>query len=364
MNLPLPLIKVKGRIAYMEVYHGIGQEKLEEILVKIKDVQVALIGDICLDVYWKADMTRSELSRETPHFPLPIVKETMSPGAGGNTAANIAALKPKSIKVFGVIGRDWRGDVLFHKLSDSGINTDSIVVSDKAVTNAYCKPIRKGISHIEYDDPRIDFNNYENLPYEDENKLIQLLEQSAEKIDILCVSDQFIFGCITPLVREKILSLAKAGIKVIVDSRDRISLYRGVTLKPNEVEGLKAVYKEAIPLKSTVEDYINAAKTLAKRNYSNVCMTLGSKGCIYTDSKKVIHIPSYEVTPPIDFCGAGDTFLSAFSCATAVGAAPWEAASFANMAADVTIRKMGITGTASPEEIRERHEQIFSKGFR
>ena len=32
-------------------------------------------GDGCLDVYWHADMTRSELSRETPHHNLPVVQE-------------------------------------------------------------------------------------------------------------------------------------------------------------------------------------------------------------------------------------------------------------------------------------------------
>lgn len=343
----------------MEVFHGIGWEKLEDILSKIKEVNIALIGDICLDVYWKADMTKSELSRETPHFPLPIVKEWMSPGGGGNAATNMAALLPKSIKVLGVIGRDWRGDALVRKLQEVGINTDSIVVSEKAVTNAYCKPLRKGISHVEYEDPRLDFNNYENLPKEDEVKLLELLEKCAGGIDILCVSDQLLYGCITPIIREKIMSLAKEGLKVIVDSRDRINLYTGVTLKPNEVEGTKSVYKDIRQVEMTLENYVKAAEVLAERNKSNVCMTLGPKGCVHTDSKTTVHIPSYEVSPPIDICGAGDTFLSAFSCAIASGARTYEAASFANMAADVTIKKVGITGTASPEEIKARHEQIL-----
>lgn len=344
----------------MEVFHGINREKLEDILSKIQEVKIALIGDICLDVYWKADMTKSELSRETPHFPLPVVKEWMSPGGGGNAAANIAVLLPKSIKVLGVIGRDWRGDALVRKLQEAGINTDSIVVSEKAVTNAYCKPLRKGISHVEYEDPRLDFNNYEDLPREDEEKLLELLGQCASGVDVLCVSDQLLYGCITPIIREKIISLAKEGLKVVVDSRERIDLYTGVTLKPNEIEGTRAVYKDAKPAKLSFEDFINTARILAQCNKSNVCMTLGSKGCVYTDSQTIIHIPSYDVPPPIDICGAGDTFLSAFSCAIATGAAPYEAASFANIAAGVTIKKVGITGTANPEEIRTRHEQIFS----
>jgi len=343
----------------MEVFNGISMERLNDILDKVKKIRIALIGDLCLDVYWKADMTRSELSRETPHFPLPVVEERMSPGAGGNAAANIAALMPGSVRILGVTGQDWRGEILIRRLRESGIDADGIVISDKAVTNAYCKPVRTGISHVEYEDPRIDFCNYENLHRQDEEKLINQLENCINKTDILCVSDQLVYGCITQAVREKIITYAKQGLKVVVDSRDRIGCYSDVVLKPNEVEGMRALNMERAPSKPSFDDYVDAAQALASRHKSIVCMTLGPKGCLYTDSVETIHIPSWEVTPPIDICGAGDTFLSAFSCAYAAGVEPWEAASFANMAADVTIRKLGITGTASPDEIRDRHRQIF-----
>ena len=296
----------------MEVFHGIGGDKLGEILHGIKNVRIALIGDICLDVYWEADMRKSELSRETPHFPLPVVRERMYPGGGGNAAANIAALRPKSFQLIGVIGKDWRGDVLSRKFKETGINTDTIVVSNKAVTNAYIKPIRKGISQVAYEDPRLDFCNYEDLLREDEEKLMEALEQCSRDADVLCVSDQLLHGCITPEIRERILGLAKEGLKVIVDSRDRIGMYKGVTLKPNEVEGTKAVYSHSAPEgtkaacnhvpsgEMTIEEYARAAKILAGRNQSKVYMTLGSKGCLYVDSQTVTYVPSYDVKPPID----------------------------------------------------------------
>ena|GEM_PF-4288646 len=34
----------------------------------------------------------AELSRETPHFAMPVVEERVSLGGGGNVAANMAAL--------------------------------------------------------------------------------------------------------------------------------------------------------------------------------------------------------------------------------------------------------------------------------
>ena len=67
-------------------------------LGKLGKGRIGVIGDFCLDVYWHADMTKSELSRETPHFPLPIVQERLSPGGAGNVVANLLALKPKKVE--------------------------------------------------------------------------------------------------------------------------------------------------------------------------------------------------------------------------------------------------------------------------
>ena len=336
----------------------ITKEKLDYIIDSISEIKIGIIGDICLDIYWKADMTKSELSRETPHFPLPVVEEYMSPGAGGNAAANIAALKPVVVKVISVIGNDWRGKELLKELANRNIDTNEIIISGDVITNTYCKPYKMGLSDLEYEDPRIDFANYRILPEKEENELLEKLWSAASTIDVLCVSDQFMYGCITPRVREEIIKLAKDGLKVIVDSRDRIQLFTDVVMKPNEIEGYKAVYKDKDPRDASLDELINAARILSRKNNSIVCMTLGSKGCICADKERIVHIPAYEVEPPIDICGAGDTFLSAFSCALTTGATSWDAASFASIASQVTIKKMKMTGTASSEEIKARYNQV------
>lgn len=342
-----------------EVFNGLSKERLEDILGRIKNVRTAIIGDICLDIYWKADMTKSELSRETPHFPLPVVEEWMSLGGGGNAAANIAALNPSKVYLFGIIGMDWRGDILQKEIESKNIVSEGIVKSSTRVTNAYCKPLRKGISNVEYEDPRIDFENYEPVSVEDEADLIELLDQTVQDIDVLCVSDQMKFGCITPLVRKKINHLAAQGLRIVVDSRDRITEYRYVTLKPNELEGLRAVGNKSNPKNEKLEDLFECAKALSAKNESHVCMTLGERGCVTVEGRRIVHIPTYMVPPPLDTCGAGDTFIAAFACSKAADTEIFEAAAFANLAANVTIKKLGTTGTASPREIITRHEQIL-----
>lgn len=346
----------------IETFNGIDWVGLNKILSAIQNIKVALIGDLCLDVYWRADMTKSELSRETPHFYLPVVEEWVSPGAGGNVVANLAALDPQRVYVLGVVGRDWRGALLLNEFSKSSkIDTNGIVMSDTVVTNAYCKPLKRGISGVEHEDPRIDFCNYKPLGEKIENELISLLQKTAAEVDVICVSDQFQYGAITPRVREKIIELGRKGHNIIVDSRYRIGLFSDVTLKPNEIEGYLAVHGMNAIAGNELSEKFDAAEKLSGNNNAKVCMTLGKDGCFYTDGSSFIHIPSSEVKPPLDICGAGDTFLSAFSCSVAAGAKGYEAASFANLAAEVTIKKIGTTGTANGAEIRERHEEIFKK---
>lgn len=333
-------------------------KRLEALLSKIPSVSVAVVGDICLDIYWKADMTKSELSRETPHYPLPVVEEWMSPGGAGNVAANVAALKARQVNLLGTVGIDWRGDTLIKEISKQGIETEGILKCTNWRTNAYCKPLRAGISDVVYEDPRIDFDNFEPIPDEDEERLLSLIDSVEGKVDVICVSDQKLFGCITPRVRERIIQLSKKGRKVVVDSRDRIALYDSVILKPNEVEGYRAVNTEGDPRYADLDDFIDTANELAIKNSSKVCMTLGEQGSVCVDGDNVYHMPAYKIMPPIDFCGAGDTFLSAFSCAVAAGAALFEAAALANIAAAVVIQKIGITGTASKEEIIETYKSL------
>ncbi len=327
------------------------EARLKELLERITTLRIGVLGDLCIDVYWKADMRKSELSRETPHYPLPVVEEWFSPGAGGNLAANVLALKPKEAAVFGVLGDDWRAVLVRKELTERGGNLSHVVVDASRVTNGYCKPLRCGISDVVYEDPRLDFENHSPLPSATEARLIASLD-AAEGLDALCVGDQFFYGCVTPAVRERVMRLACGGTRVIADSRYNIKEYRGVVLKPNEIEGCRAVYGEA--RSASFEEYCECARLLAKRNASDVVMTLGDKGCVFAgQSGAFYHVPAYAAEPPVDIVGAGDSMLAGLASGLAAGASWEEAMLLGNMCAGVTIKKLGTTGTASPREIME-----------
>lgn len=329
----------------------LSKKQVNDICRKIRNVKIGLIGDFCVDIYWHADMTRSELSRETPHYPLPVVRERVYLGAGGNVASNISALKPAAFFPISLCSDDWRGLLMADIMKKNGMSFDGLIKTDGRFTNAYCKPMRKGISATEYEDPRLDFENYEPISSETERTVIEALHDAAKKVDALCVADQFRYGIVTDAVRNEIIALAKSGLTVIADSRYNIAKYTNCIIKPNEVECWRAVYGNEGYINASYEELVDAAKKLAVKNNATVLCTLGSRGSVVTDGDGIYYADAVKYDGELDICGAGDTSLSAFSSAVASGTSLNDAADFACLASGVTVRKIGVTGTASPEEI-------------
>lgn len=332
---------------------ALGEKRLSELLDKMKDCRAVLLGDMCLDVYWFADMTKSKLSRETPHFPLPVEREVMSAGAGGNAAANMRALCDNVTPV-GVIGDDWRGDCLRRVFKENRINTEHLLSVKGRVTNAYCKPMRRGYMGLDVEDPRIDFEASLPLPAEAEEMLIGHLEAACREADVLCVSDQFAFGCVGERLRRRVCELAEGGLLTVVDSRSRIGLYRHCILKPNEIECARVLGEDDTYLAEGVNDEEKAkaaARALAEQTGSDICLTLGSRGSLILRDGCFHRIHAIPTLPPIDVVGAGDCFLSAFSLALAAGGTTGEAGVIGAMASAICVKKLNTTGSASREEL-------------
>lgn len=325
-------------------------------------LRILLVGDACLDVYWHADMRLSQLSRETPNFPLPIVGERFSPGGGANAAACLSALGVGKVLLLTAMGEDWRARELKQACGHSGIDTSAVVSNPRVVTPAYCKPVCRGISDVEYEAPRIDFENRSPLPTEVENELLGRLRDLAGSVDAIAVSDQLEHGVVTPALRSELLTLSRDGLIVVADSRSRIGLFKGVIAKPNEYECAMALSVQpdcpgfggptgagSDQPKESERRFL--AQELSRRNGAPVCMTLGPDGAVWANGDESTTVPGVKVTPPVDTVGAGDCFLSTLTAALAVGRSGVEAAFLANLASAVTVKKLGTTGTATPDEI-------------
>lgn len=343
---------------------GLKRSRLVEILESFKDLSVMVIGDFALDVYWYADMTRSELSRETPRYTRPIVKETYSPGASGNISWNLRDLGVKNIYAVTVIGKDWRGQILIERLKNMGVITEYMIQSPDRVTPSYVKPILCGFDS-QQEDSRLDFINLKPLSSDLEEQLIANVRCLISIVDAVVVEDQMSKnGVISDYVRQSLIDLAgeNPGKIFVVDSRERIGLFKNMVLKPNKIEAVKALHPTREPSKVEMDELISIGREMFRRARRPVYITLGEKGALLIDGEEYHHLPAAPTKPPIDPVGAGDTFISAIGASLAAGASPLEAGIIANIAASVILKKLNITGTASPKEILDKFDEISEGG--
>ena len=339
---------------------GLKRSRLLEILDSLKSLDVAVIGDFALDVYWYADMTRSELSRETPHYTRPIVRETYSPGASGNICCNVKDLGVKKVFAVTALGEDWRGQILKEKLRGNGILLDYVISSSERVTSTYIKPILCGWDS-QQEDPRLDFINYNPLSGNIESQLVENVQSVVSKVDVVIVEDQMTHnGIVTDNVRESLIHLAEENPEkvFVADSRERIGLFRNMVLKPNRIEAVKAVCPSRNPLEVKMDELINIGRKMQIRAKRPIYITLSEKGALLITESDHYHLPVAPTEPPIDPVGAGDTFIATIGTSLAGGASPVEAGIIANLAASIIIKKLNITGTASPKEILEKFDEI------
>ncbi len=83
-------------------------------------------------------------------------------------------------------------------------------------------------------------------------------------------------------------------------------------------------------------------------------VTMGPDGLLLVEIDSDAHIPGYRPEGPIDIVGAGDSVTAGTVAALCAGATPAEAALVGNLAASITIQQLGVTGTANPDQLRNR----------
>jgi bifunctional ADP-heptose synthase (sugar kinase/adenylyltransferase) len=230
-------------------------------------------------------------------------------------------------------------------------------------TPTYTKPMFHQPGQPPRELNRLDIKNHTppRLPLDD--RIIQALDAMWPLLDALVLSDQVSqpeCGVVTTGVRNRLAELGAADPEklILADSREHIGLFRSVWLKPNQAECTRAVQafaREPLPLEDCIA-------LLARRAERPVFCTCGDKGIALMDprpaSLQTIAVPAYPLTGPIDVVGAGDSTSAGIACALAAGATLTEAAAFGNLVASVTIQQLGTTGTATPEQLRQRWREV------
>jgi rfaE bifunctional protein kinase chain/domain len=330
------------------------RQRLKEILSQFPTIHLAVIGDYFLDRYWQIDPKRDEPSVETGLTAYQVVDRWGSPGAAGTVVNNLSALGVGKIDAIGFLGKDGEGCELAALLDKIGVARTHMIETDQRATPCYTKPLRNGIEMN-----RFDIKNRTVTPFSVEEKLIASVQEIINHVDALIIMDQVSeenCGVLTENVRNYLIRLGQKHVKPLIyaDSRERIHLYRNMVIKCNERETLEACgrYDGTSPVLDILKQ---CGLKLVEKTGQAVFVTMGERGQLVIDPANGMpqtkYVPAIPVTGEIDICGAGDASSSAIVASLCAGANYEEAATLGNLASSVTIRKIGQTGTASPEEI-------------
>src|SRR5262249_11340406 len=168
-------------------------------------------------------------------------------GAAGTIINNLAALGVGTVCPVAILGADGEGYEVRKALDALNVVEPRwlYTTSDRR-TPTYTKPMLHEQGRPPRELNRLDIKNRVPLPSDLEHILLVALNEAWRRVDALIVLDQVSeadCGVVTQRVRALLAERAEAepGKFVLADSRERIGLFRSVSLKPNERECRRAL---------------------------------------------------------------------------------------------------------------------------
>jgi bifunctional ADP-heptose synthase (sugar kinase/adenylyltransferase) len=328
----------------------IDRERLENILRTLPRLTIGLVGDLFLDRYLHLAPGSQELSIETGLEAYQIDHVRNSPGALGTVMNNFAALGVGLLVPVTAIGDDGHGYDLLREVRKLPVDPTNVLCLPGRLTPTYTKPMRQAATGDWAELNRLDVRTRSPLSDAATAEVCRRLEDVFRTSDGLIVLDQLIdedCGVVNAQVRATIEDLARREPQklIFVDSRRFLGRFSAGVLKGNRAEVRQA---------TGTGDATRGLALLAKKTGRPAFCTMGEQGMLVAKANEPVLVPGYPVDGPIDIVGAGDAASSGIVSALLAGASELEAAAFGNLVASITIQQLGTTGTATPEQVRER----------
>ena len=326
------------------------RDELRKLLDDVRHVEVAVVGDFCLDAYWIVDPSRAERSLETGKLTQPVREQRYSLGGAGNVVSNLAATGCGKVRVFGVVGDDPWGYELRRRLGELGVDATGLLTqTGKWDSLVYTKP------HVGGDElSRFDFGNFNVLADATADAVLAALAACLPTVSVVIVNEQVEQGLHSAHFRAGLRALMARhpDTRFIVDSRHYSDAYAGALLKLNAAEAATLAGMKRPPGTLVMrQDAVQAAEALFSRSGQPVFVTRSDRGILVRDADGLHEIPGIQIVGRTDPVGAGDSTLAGIALGLAAGRSPADAARLGNFVASVTVRKLKQTGTATPAEV-------------
>ena len=145
-----------------------------------------------------------------------------------------------------------------------------------------------------------------------------------------------------PAARRGLEIARAAGVTTILNPAPAAALEDAMLalcdfITPNETE---AETLAGMPV-TTLPEAERAADALMARGVGAVIVTLGSKGALYRDGTRSVHVPAISSGPVVETTGAGDAFNAGFAVALSEGKDVIEAVRFGAATAGISVSRAG-----------------------
>lgn len=251
-------------------------------------------------------------------------------GKGSNRAVAMARLGA-DVSFCCKLGRDANSGFILDAYKNERLDASLILRDDNAGA---------GTAYIMLDDS----GNNSILIYPDANERftaddIAALEKILPDCAFLCIDLEFNLDAVEALLN----AARRIGAPTVVDAGPvreiPLRWFEGVQiLSPNETEAARLSGVEIIDMKSAKA----ACAKLLESGCRNVLLKWGANGALLYDGSEYSHFPAWEGAGAVkDTTAAGDCFTGALTCALAEGKPIGEAIRFANVAAAISITRLG-----------------------
>lgn len=339
---------------------AISHKRFRQILDNCTGLNIAVIGDLMLDVYLTGSANR--MSQEAPVPVLNVKNKSARLGGAANVMRNITALGAKAT-AFGVIGHDESGRTLMRLLEEDRIDSSCLLTDKQRRTTEKMRVMAASQQIV-----RIDFEDVSPVPQALVSRMEKTLSKliREKKINALIFED-YNKGLLDRDMVQRITLLAREyGIYTSLDPHPghpmEVTGLSIMTPNRSEAFGLAGMYcHDAV---SPVEKDENlkrvAEKVLSSWQCDSLLITLGAQGmALFKQKRTVLAIPT-KAKEVFDVSGAGDTVIATYTLCRAAGATDPEAAEIANHAAGIVVGKIG-TAVTSTEELLKVFKQDNAK---
>ncbi len=334
-------------------------ERFLELLDKMSQVKIAVLGDLFLDRIFYICRQWDEISVETGLTAYQIKRKKCVPGAAGVVTSNLKALGVGQVYGLGILSGDGEGFELEKGLKETGVDTSYMVRTDEFFTPTYTKTFFEDEAAGQMDEThRLDLKNRKHLTKELEEEIIQYIRILENKVDAFVCLEQLEdgeCGIFTDSVRKELSRVGKQGTaKVFVDSRFHIRMFDNAIIKCNDLEALRSLEWAAPENESYLSQIDRAVKKLSENRKQPVIVSCGETGMKVWDGKAVKTVPAFLTEGEVDICGAGDSALAGIAAAVCAGADLEEAALLGNIVASLIVQQIGVTGVVDLQQLKQR----------